>query len=262
MKLSLAPMRCSTSITGRLVAMAARVANATESTVAAKTSTQHADAEGNDRAGHGAHAVDEAAMVVEAHARICSAERLAQLRQVGRGARRDPHDDEARHRQIVELQPASQPRLEQARRFLPWNRVAPRDAGRPARAMTAALATSISMSCPATGTDLDRHLARHIGLPFARRGAHQHDRARRQRGEKGHDGDDRDQGAARQSSPAARSESRSAAATRARRSGRRVGPARLLRFHRRVIRRHAGDLRAARDGVRRTDPSARRRGWR
>src|SRR3954466_29322 len=39
MKLSLAPMRCSTSITGRFVAIAARVANATESTVAANTSS-------------------------------------------------------------------------------------------------------------------------------------------------------------------------------------------------------------------------------
>src|SRR3954453_18463263 len=39
MKLSLAPMRCSTSITGRFVAIAARVANATESTVATNTSS-------------------------------------------------------------------------------------------------------------------------------------------------------------------------------------------------------------------------------
>ena len=37
MKLSLAPMKCSTSITGRLVAMAPRVANVTDSMVATST---------------------------------------------------------------------------------------------------------------------------------------------------------------------------------------------------------------------------------
>ena len=111
------------------------------------------------------------------------------------------------------------------------------------------------------GPDLDGHLAPDIGLPFARRGAHQHDRARRQRGQEGHDGDDRDQRAA--GDRRLRHDRRLEARQRlGRRRGRRIGLARLLRVHRRVIRRHAGDLRAAPDGGRRTDPSARCRGWR
>src|SRR5215813_2235213 len=63
-----------------------------------KDEQEHAHAEGNDRSRHGAHTVDKAAMVVKAHARDLLAERLAQLREIGRRAGRAPNDDEARDR--------------------------------------------------------------------------------------------------------------------------------------------------------------------
>ena len=69
MKPFLAPTKCSTSITGWLVAIAPRVAKVTESMVAAITRIKNADAGGDRGSGHGAHAVDPAAMIVERGAR-------------------------------------------------------------------------------------------------------------------------------------------------------------------------------------------------
>ena len=66
MKLFRAPMKCSTSITGRLVAMAARVAKVTESDRCDDHERQHADADDHGHTRHRAHTLDEAAMVVEA----------------------------------------------------------------------------------------------------------------------------------------------------------------------------------------------------
>ena len=65
---------------------------------------QHADAGGDRAAGHGAHALDPAAMVVERGAGHLLGEHAAQLRNVGRGAGADLDHDQPRHRQFVERQ--------------------------------------------------------------------------------------------------------------------------------------------------------------
>ena len=118
MKPFLAPTKCSTSITGLLVAMAPRVANVTESMVAAITRIRMRDAGGDRGSRHGAHAVDPAAMIVERGARHLFGQHPPQLRDVGRGARRDLDHDQARHRQLVERQTVAEPGLEQLGGFL------------------------------------------------------------------------------------------------------------------------------------------------
>ena len=158
----------------------------------AKHEQEKADAEHNDRAGYGTHTVDEAAMVVEANTWYLFSKRLAQLPEVRRGSRRDPHDDQPRDRQIIELKPASQPRLEQLGGLFLGIGSHLGDARGSAGDDGGLDHFHLDV---ATGhwADLDRDFARHIGLPFGGGGAHQHDRARGQRSQKRHDGDDRNE---------------------------------------------------------------------
>ena len=118
MKLFLAPMKCSTSMTGRLVAMAPRVAKVTDSTVAMQHQQRARRCRRPRRRAPWRACGRQAAMVVEARGRHLLGERLAQLREIGRGTGAMPHHDHARHRQIVEREAAAEPRLEQPRRFL------------------------------------------------------------------------------------------------------------------------------------------------
>ena len=139
MKPSVAPMKCSTSTIGRLAAIAPRVANATDSMVAATISSS---------------TPMPPRIVVLAMARIRSIQvrwssrlapatrsvkQLAQLREIGRRVGREPHHDDARHRQILQRGAGTEPWLEQARRFLRGIGPHLADAGKFARDLDGAL---------------------------------------------------------------------------------------------------------------------------
>ena len=88
MKPLLAPMKCSTSTIGRLVAIAPRVAKITDSTVAASIRMSNADAADDRGLRHGAHAVDPGAVIVEAGAGDLLGQRLLQRREIDAAGRR------------------------------------------------------------------------------------------------------------------------------------------------------------------------------
>src|SRR5262245_64584984 len=83
-----------------------------------KHEQKHAAAKSNDSSGHRAHPLDEAAVVIEGYTWDLLAERLPQLREIGRTPGRDTRHDQAWDRQIIKLKSASQPWLEQVRGFL------------------------------------------------------------------------------------------------------------------------------------------------
>ena len=83
MKPSLAPIRCSTSMIGRFAAMAPLVAKVTDRIVAASIRIKITMTHRDRGIGHRPHAVDEAAMIVEARARDPLGQELAQSGKIG-----------------------------------------------------------------------------------------------------------------------------------------------------------------------------------
>ena len=102
MKPFLAPTKCSTSITVLLVAIAPRVAKVTDRMVAAIIRIRMPMPTAMARAGHRAHALDPAAMIVEPGARHLVGQHASQRGKIGRRAACDLDHDQARHRQLVE----------------------------------------------------------------------------------------------------------------------------------------------------------------
>ncbi len=221
---------------------------------------QNRDAGGYRGSRHGAHAVDPAAMIVERGARHLLGQHPSQLRNVGRGAVRDLDHDQARHRQFVELEPVAEPRLEQLGGFL--FRISPHvgDAGKGARGRRRIGRGGIEIAA-GRRDDLDGHLTRHVGLPFARRAGDQYHRAGGERRQERHDGDDRDQRAPgdRVARHQRRFETRQQA-TRRRRHVTGIDLRHVCYFD--FNHRCADALHAAPAGAHRTGPSARCRGWR
>jgi hypothetical protein len=111
-----------------------------------------------------------------------------QTRKVGRFARRDPHDDHARHRQLIQRQPAAEPRLEQPAGLLFGIGAHARDTRRGRGQRRSPLHVGLDIAI-GRRPYLNRDLARDRGLPFPRRHTHQYHGAERQRGEKRHDRD-------------------------------------------------------------------------
>ena len=196
-------------------------------------------------------------MVIKAGSGNLLSQRFAQFADVGHRPRRDPHHDNARNREILELQSTAQPWLEQTRRFLPGIGLDVRDAGEsPGNGRGFGdIHLHVTAGCR---PNLDGHLARDAGLPFQRRRAHQRHRANGQRSKEGHDGDNADE------RPGGNCRLRHNGRLPTRRSPRRCrrgisigGRWRMALLHERITHRHAGTPHAARGGVRQTDPSMR-----
>ena len=148
MKPFFAPMKCSTSITVRLAAMAPRVANTTDSTVAAAPAPAPRSRRTPPRSPSRACGRRSCDGRRGLRGGTSSASSRRNCARSGVGVGCEPHDHDARHRQVVELEPGAEPGLQQPRRFVA--RIGPHvgDAGKP-RAISAARATSASISRPA-----------------------------------------------------------------------------------------------------------------
>ena len=156
---------------------------------------EDADAGKHGRAGHRAHPLDPGAVIVDAGRRRHLRHPAAQRREIERGAGLDPRDDDARHRQIVDRQPAAEPRLQQFGRFVLGERLDLDDAGLRPHRLRRRRRVALDVA-PGLRAHLDGDFARDLRLPFRGRGAHQQHRAGGDRGEERHDGDDGDQRAA------------------------------------------------------------------
>ena len=145
--------------------------------------------------GHRAHALDPGAVIVDARRRRHLRHRPAQRREVERGAGLDARDDDARHRQLLDRQPAAKPRLQQPGRFVLGERLDLDDAGlRPHRLRRRGhVALEIA---PRLRAHLHGDFAGDFRLPFRGGSADQQHGAGGDGSEERHDGDDGDQRAA------------------------------------------------------------------
>ena len=81
---------------------------------------EHGEPADEGAAGHVAHAVDPAAMIVEARGGNLARQRLAHGGEIRRGAGKELHHDQARYRQIVQRQAGAEPGLDQLRGSPAW----------------------------------------------------------------------------------------------------------------------------------------------
>ena len=130
-------------------------------------------------------------MVVEAGARDLLLEGLA-----AEGPKSGPRflaqldDDEARHRQVVEIEACAEPRFEQPLGFLPGERLGALDPlGLPRASVRRALHIGLDGTL-GVRANLDRHFPGDVGSPLGRTGGDEFGSAGAEGREEGQDGDD------------------------------------------------------------------------
>ena len=215
------------------------------------------------RTGHGAHAVDPAAMIIEHGAGHLVAQRARQLREIRASRPCAILTTISRGTGNSSATARCRAKARAAWRIPPWCRAAPRTMPvEAARATATAFATAGIEIAARRRNDLNGHLARNVRLPFAGSLAHQHHRAGGQRDKESHDRDDSDKRAA--GDRIARHQRRLEA--RQQRAGglRASAPSESWADRSSLSLNHkrAAARRAAPAGAHRTGPSARCRGWR
>src|SRR6516165_10020243 len=179
MKPFLAPTKCNTSITGLLVAMAARVAKVTQSTVAAIISNRMPTPAAT-------------AVLVECRTRHLLGQYPAKLRNVRRRSAGDLYHNQPWYRQCGEREAVTEPRLQELGGFLFRIGAYPANAGEGAGRGSRPLHRGVNVATGCRG-HLDGDLTRNVRLPFARSVANQYHGTGGDGGEERHDGDDGNQ---------------------------------------------------------------------